>query len=1054
MTSAKDHHFRQLDDGFDDYIHSKTNYRASATDDRVYTSKWRMKIRALVLGIIFYSRLCVNEIKKKLFNFVIGAASITITVFVAATISTIVDNAPFVILKQAENSCGQYDIAITPRNGPYINYTLVKETLSKQSESETIAKLSASRYLFNNTQARFFTPQCIDTIDSNNTENLCDPTSCKLSFEDTGKCQPHSSSLWIIDLEQEQLMQFGSSYPQQLIPGKGEVVVNKKQMAAFNIQVGDTLLLSIDLDDGSQQSLLYSFIKSEIGRNANHKTHQEAMRAANSECSRILIEVKVIAILDEISFGKFGSDMNLFTFIMDNKHFMTHLHEHSNDALHNPIFDNLWSPLSLQQLSTHIFFKLPHRIKYFLTLNYNVIQRQFAVHASNIVFFLGYTQIDVATPIESQFFDLRYGALFFQLILDVILMTLCVFSFMLLYSLLIISVETRTFELGILRMIGMNRKSLIKLLLHQSLFFSLPSWICGLLLSEFAIFWLLTHFSDVIGYKIHPFVSNNGLIRATAVGLLVPLISSILPIKNALSKNLSNNNTQRKAEKINLVRSEQSEMSKSALIIGTFCVVFGFCVYYIFPLALITQRLSLLLAMLFVLMISMLVGLLLLSFSIQHLVERALIFLFFAWFEKRHIRHIILKNMQSHKHRNKKTALMYSASLGFVIMISVVYRVQIGSIGLTMLAHHGGKLFVKFSRSQHWRYEEMEHQFADTISDVTYRWMKSTHFGSTEVESFHFSKIIGTKVGASIVSPDYMNVAERELFSSFANTVSEELYSAKGSQAVIVGGALQKFLNLKSLNPFILKFSSEHYQSVNALDYISVYPGYQELGQKLVMITKAHELAMSMPSFLRWQQITEEESDNLSVEDLANERIGGMLIKVWPNATAEGLEKMNQYIHEFGVNSFNFDDFMEVQQSTNSIMDIVFSAATYISLFLCLFSVISSMYINIYEQSKEVAVLRAIGLCKYETYKVYLYEAVVLISSSCIMGIGIGALVGFTMTAQIALYASYPIKFDMPYKLLIIILIASFISAAISVIVPLVQLLSKTVSHVIRVNFK
>merc|ERR1719242_1488789 len=105
------------------------------------------------------------------------------------------------------------------------------------------------------------------------------------------------------------------------------------------------------------------------------------------------------------------------------------------------------------------------------------------------------------------------------------------------------------------------------------------------------------------------------------------------------------------------------------------------------------------------------------------------------------------------------------------------------------------------------------------------------------------------------------------------------------------------------------------------------------------------------------------------------------------------------------------------------------------------------MFVNIYEQSKEVAVLRAIGLCKYETYKVYLYEALILISSSCIMGIGIGALVGFTMTAQIALYSSYPVNFDMPYNLLIIILIASFISAAFSVIVPLIQLLSKTVSH-------
>ena len=62
------------------------------------------------------------------FNFLIGLISCTITVFVAAVISTIIDNAPFVILKQAENKCGQYDISIKPRDGPYINYSLAINT--------------------------------------------------------------------------------------------------------------------------------------------------------------------------------------------------------------------------------------------------------------------------------------------------------------------------------------------------------------------------------------------------------------------------------------------------------------------------------------------------------------------------------------------------------------------------------------------------------------------------------------------------------------------------------------------------------------------------------------------------------------------------------------------------------------------------------------------------------------------------------------------------------------------------------------------------------------
>ena len=389
MTTNKDHHFRELlDDGFDDCVRSKLTYRASASDDRVYTSKWRMMLRRFVLGIIFYLRLCVNEIKKKLFNFLIGAASITITVFVAATISTIVDNAPFVILKEAENSCGQYDIMISPRigSGPYINYTLTQQTLLRQERTASIAQLSTSRHLFNNTQSLFFTPQCIQSIDI---PYFDETNECKLKFEQTAQCEAHSSMLWIIDFEREQFMKFGAAYPQHLIPGKGEIVVNKMQIAAFNIRVGDVLLLSIDLsDDNNQQSLLWSFIRSAAEESKNK---MNAISAAASNCSRILIKVKIIAIIDELSFGKFGSDINLYTFLMNIKYFMPYLQEQSanNSALQNPIFSNLWTIDSLQQLSTHIFFNLPHRISIFLTLNYQFIQSEFAKHASNIVFFLG-----------------------------------------------------------------------------------------------------------------------------------------------------------------------------------------------------------------------------------------------------------------------------------------------------------------------------------------------------------------------------------------------------------------------------------------------------------------------------------------------------------------------------------------------------------------------------------------------------------------------------------------------------------------------------------------
>ena len=53
--------------------------------------------------------------------------------------------------------------------------------------------------------------------------------------------------------------------------------------------------------------------------------------------------------------------------------------------------------------------------------------------------------------------------------------------------------------------------------------------------------------------------------------------------------------------------------------------------------------------------------------------------------------------------------------------------------------------------------------------------------------------------------------------------------------------------------------------------------------------------------------------------------------------------------------------------------------SSYIALFLCLFSLISSMSINIYEQTKEIGIYRSLGLTKYQIHKIYIYESLISI---------------------------------------------------------------------------
>ena len=61
-----------------------------------------------------------------------------------------------------------------------------------------------------------------------------------------------------------------------------------------------------------------------------------------------------------------------------------------------------------------------------------------------------------------------------------IIFILLLLSIVLLYSLLLVSVETKTYEMGIMRMLGMNKIGIISMILVQAFSFVLPGIILGL----------------------------------------------------------------------------------------------------------------------------------------------------------------------------------------------------------------------------------------------------------------------------------------------------------------------------------------------------------------------------------------------------------------------------------------------------------------------------------------------------------------------------------------------------------------------------------------------
>jgi len=74
---------------------------------------------------------------------------------------------------------------------------------------------------------------------------------------------------------------------------------------------------------------------------------------------------------------------------------------------------------------------------------------------------------------------LSLATLLLGLVFGIIAILFIVISVLLIYSLLMISVETKTFERGVLRLVGLSKFDIVGMIIVQSLLFVLPSIVLG-----------------------------------------------------------------------------------------------------------------------------------------------------------------------------------------------------------------------------------------------------------------------------------------------------------------------------------------------------------------------------------------------------------------------------------------------------------------------------------------------------------------------------------------------------------------------------------------------
>jgi hypothetical protein len=112
------------------------------------------------------------------------------------------------------------------------------------------------------------------------------------------------------------------------------------------------------------------------------------------------------------------------------------------------------------------------------------------------------------------------------------------------------------------------------------------------------------------------------------------------------------------------------------LAFGFVGAAMGITIYYVLPLAIINLDLGLLLEIFFLILLGMILGLTLISFNLQRLVENVIVNIL-LFYERKSMKILVLKNLCAHRESNKMTSIIYSLTLGSIIFIIVASNLQI-----------------------------------------------------------------------------------------------------------------------------------------------------------------------------------------------------------------------------------------------------------------------------------------------------------------------------------------------------------------------------------------
>ncbi|GET92264.1 hypothetical protein, conserved [Leishmania tarentolae] len=953
---------------------------------------------------------------------------------------------PILFLRLSEETRGEFDLVISPGGimsmATGINYTRIKELFP---ESDPDYGYSAPRFL------DIYAARSMRSCPVKNATRMwynSDGTVCDDIHSCMSECFPHSTAhvnLMAIDAKAEERMGFGRHYNEPTL-NEGEVIVSHRAAVLMGgVSVGDTILLY----GNAQMNMELPFA---------NLTHTDS--------GDVIMPFKVVSIIEEY-YGKFPHED---TFVVVS--FQTFLHDVAKGlrpATSTAGVKGVFNTNPNDCASAVYFIMNPHaRLNAYGSESYNKIRSNVAEWVSGVLSRIGFMQVSRSTPQLLGLYATRLFSVFLGLTMSLILLGLTFLSIVLIYTLLTVGIETKTYELGIQRMVGLTKENLIFLVLVNAYAFTLPAWAIGLASGQGAYSGIRLVFVKLVDLELPMLVTGASVGWATLAGLGIPIVASFFPILSLVTQKLPDAiNTSRSRNSgitYKIHNNNSTQWSGTMLALGSLFFAFGFLIYYLFPTALVSMNLNLIFYIFFGVLIGLLAGLVLLAMNFERVAQTSVSYVLLFW-ESKAVFSFMQKSLSAHRRRNRKTSLMYALSLAFIIFITLVVQIQLVSFDYAARQRMGCELYVEtqgLGMEQFWKVEGIivRHMGTGIISSYTYDYDSSSITFVERAKLYSVGRLRTSATKLRVVPPDYFDVMDTTYLrvNKFQSIVGRyglvpALYSSEGlHKAILSSGAADALRVGDADGVVLLELTEVGHPSSNTTDVRTtpIRPVATLDTAPAISMSKYEDtdgdLVLSIPG-LFWHF-------NKSRASVLDGSVMRVRLRIndpkWYDSVGDLLSRsmasMGHIVKVRNIREETSDTVM-----AGNVLNLFFLVAEIMILVVCFFSLMGSMTANVLDSSKEIGVLLCLGMSHFQVYRVYVWEAFTLVVSSGIMGLMVGVVVAYTMQLQNILFTQLPLPFPFPYLQLGVIIGVGFLSALAASVSPVAFLLGlPSITHILR----